>query len=155
MKNKGTTVFKIMVLVVIVFFYILYLVCNSKYVLAKRFFNVNVYKYDVTKVENTLSNSDYTGKYEMIIRVEESQFDEFVDDIKLGAVEEKYEMELLNKEYFGDEPLDGGIFLGISTQKRNICFPIFSSMTKSIYTIVRYEKPENGGYKVTLIYKEL
>lgn len=155
MKNKIAVLVKVIVLAAILVLYILYLICNSRYHLAKRFFNINVYQYDVIEVENMLANSSYTGKYEMTMQVGEGQFDEFVADLGLEEIVEKEELEHINEDYFEGEVLDGGgIFYRISGQKRNIWYPFFSDMPKSVYTVVRYEEPENGAYKVRLIYKE-
>lgn len=83
MKNKIAVLVKVIVLAAILVLYILYLICNSRYVLAKRFFNINVYQYDVIEVENTLSNLSYAGKYEMTMQVGEG---------KLEAVQPELEM---------------------------------------------------------------
>ncbi len=157
MKKKIAVIFQILILAAALIFYILYLICNSGYVLAKRFFNINIYKYDVVEVENTLSNLDYSGKFEMIIKVEEDQFDEFAAGLGLEEIEEKEELERINEEYFGGKvPDGGGIFFGFTwPAKSNVLSPFFcNGMPKSVYTIVRYEKPENGSYRVRLLYKE-
>lgn len=157
MKNKIAVLVKVIVLAAILVLYILYLVCNSRYVLAKRFFNINVYQYDVIEVENTLSNLSYAGKYEMTMQVGEGMFDEFVTDLGLEEIVEKEELEHVNEDYFEGEVLDGGgIFFGSTwPAKSNNWFPFFyDGMPKSVYTAVRYEEPENGTYKVRLIYKE-
>lgn len=157
MKKKIAVIFRILILAAVLVFYILYLICNSGCVLAKRFFNINIYKYDVTEVKNTLSNLDYGGKFEMTIKVEEGQFDEFAAGLGLGEIDEEEELERINEEYFEGKALaGGGILFGFTwPAKRNVLFPFFcDGMPKSVYTVVRYERPENGSYRVRLVYKE-
>lgn len=157
MKKKIAVISQILILAAVLIFYILYLIWNSGYVLAKRFFNIDIYKYDAVVVENTLSNLDYSGKYEMTMEVGEEQFDEFAASLELEKIDEKDELERINKEYFEGKALDeGGIFFGFSwPAKSNILSPFFcNGMPKSVYMAVRYEEPENGSYRVRLIYKE-
>lgn len=79
MKKKTAVSVKILILAAIFILYILYLVDNSNYMLAKRFFHMNVRQYEVMEVKNTMRLMSYDGKYEMILQVGEEQFEALKD----------------------------------------------------------------------------
>lgn len=132
MKKKTAVFVKILILAAIFILYILYLADNSNYMLAKRFFHMNVRQYEVIEVKNTMRPMSYDGKYEMTLQLGEEQFEALKD----GGIFNEYHGAAESRFGFAYFLLSNGI-------------------PGRSHAEVRYEELENGSYQVKLIYEEV
>lgn len=135
---------------------------KSDKMLIKHFFGVNKTDYEIVNIDNTLSNSQYTGEYKVKIRVKEDNIKYFIKEIEKTVSESPLSEDIKSHEMYSDLFKD---ITGRELKSNDTIYQKFSSVRriiindlgnrpKTVYTYVMYSEAVDGIYEIDLVYTE-
>ena len=137
-------------------------ITNSDKALIGDLFGVSSINYEIIHVDNTLSDNEYGGSYEVKIRIKEEDINSFISDIESTVSSSPLDEEMKSYESTGvifknitgrEMKKDDVIYERLSSVQRKIT-NIFASEPKTVVRYVMYSEAVNGSYEIDLAYLE-
>ncbi|MBQ3545560.1 MAG: hypothetical protein IJA34_11355 [Lachnospiraceae bacterium] len=135
---------------------------NSDKALIGDLFGVSSINYEIIHVDNTLSDNEYGGSYEVKIRIKEEDINSFISDIESTVSSSPLDEEMKSYESTGvifknitgrEMKKDDVIYERLSSVQRKIT-NIFAAEPKTVLRYVMYSEAVNGSYEIDLAYLE-
>lgn len=140
------------------------LIYNSRWVRAKKFFGINIMKYKVVQIDNTLSHFKYDGDYTVVLEFKENRLDAFCKTVEknFGAGMTRTELEkesgFANITYAenvtGMKLEDDAVICVRTVDKKRVILNPFLGIPKSAGVCIVYKPIEDGRYRAWLSYAD-
>lgn len=137
-------------------------IANSDKTLIRDLFGVGSINYEIINVDNTLSDNEYGGSYEVRIRIKEEDMNSFISDIQNTVSSSPLDEEMKSYEatrvvfrnITGREmKQEDVIYERLSSVQRRIT-NVFASKPKTVCRYVMYSEAVDGSYEIDLAYLE-